>query len=251
MQLTIGYLYPDLLNLYGDRGNIECLQQRCLWRNIDYKIIPITIDTELTNELINSLDLIFMGGGEDNNQKQLQNDFIKQKGKLIKNYINNNGVGLFICGGYQLLGRYYQPYQGDKIKGLCVFDLHTQHFGRDKVRCVGNVNCKIQGIAYLKDKTLVGFENHGGRTYLNQPNQSLAIITMGDGNNGDDKTEGVVYKNTIGTYLHGPLLPKNPHLADYLIKIALEKKYDQEVELKTLDDKLEWETHINACGLKK
>lgn len=249
MNITIGHLYPDLLNLYGDRGNIECLQRRCTWRDIKVTTIPITIETDFTNELADEINLIFMGGGEDASQKQLYHDFINHKGELIKKYIENNGVGLFICGGYQLLGKYYRPYQGKDIKGLNVLNIYTQHFGRDKKRCVGNVVCQIKGVEYLNEKTLVGFANHGGRTFLGQDIKPLSLITTGEGNNGDDKTEGAVYKNIICTYLHGPLLPKNPHLADYLIKNALEKKYEKEVELPPLNDELEWATHKNALKL--
>jgi len=249
MELTIGHLYPDLLNLYGDRGNIECLIKRCQWRNIEVKILPTSIQDQLTDKLINQSTIIFMGGGEDMNQKSLYEDFVNNKGPWLKEYIENNGVGLFICGGYQLLGKYYRPYQGEDIKGLDILDLYTQHFGRDKKRCVGNVACEITGIDYLAGKTLVGFENHGGRTFLGKNTKPLSLITTGDGNNGDDKTEGAVYKNTIGTYLHGPILPKNPHLADYLIKKALEKKYGEEIEILPLNDVLEWETHKNVLKL--
>jgi lipid II isoglutaminyl synthase (glutamine-hydrolysing) len=249
MRLTIGHLYPDLLNLYGDRGNIECLKNRCEKRNIEVEIIPINVGIPISDDLMNSIDLLFMGGGEDTNQKELYNDFINNKGSLIKNYIKNNGVGLFICGGLQLLGKYYRPYEGRDIPGLGVLDLYTKHCGRDKTRCVGNVSCKITGIEYLKDKTLVGFENHGGRTYLEKETKPLAKILNGNGNNDDDKTEGVVYKNIIGTYLHGPLLPKNPHLADHLIRTALEKRNEKEIELQSLDDELEWEAHKNALKL--
>ncbi len=249
MKITIGHLYPDLLNLYGDRGNIECLQQRCQWRDIEVEIIPITIGIPINDELINIIDIMFMGGGEDISQKELHTDFINNKGPLIKKYIENNGVGLFVCGGLQLLGQYYKPYKGGDISGLGIFDLYTQHYGRDKSRCVGNVSCKITGIDYLKDKNLVGFENHGGKTYLEKDVKALGEIISGNGNNDEDKTEGAVYKNIIGTYLHGPLLPKNPHLADYLIKTALEKQNKKEVDLQPLDDELEWEAHKNALKL--
>jgi len=253
MQLTIAHLYPDLLNLYGDRGNIECLRQRCLWRGIEVEVR----NTSLNDDLPEQVDLMFMGGGEDISQKQLYEDFINIKGQQIKKHIENNGVGLFICGGYQLLGHYYKPYEGKNIKGLGVFDLYTQHFGRDKKRCVGNVVCE------WNNSKLVGFENHGGRSYFTkttpQPPPSkggggtkpLAKIITGYGNNGEDKTEGAVYKNTFGTYLHGPLLPKNPHFADHLIKLALEKKYNKKIELGVLGDELEWAAHDYCLRLKQ
>ena len=169
-------------------------------------------------------------------------------GQII-NHIKSGGVGLFVCGGYQLLGKYYRPYKGKDIKGLDIFDLHTRHFGLDKKRLVGNVTIDIEGIEFLKGKKLVGFENHGGRTYLEQNINMLGKIKTGSGNNNEDSTEGAVMHNCIGTYLHGPLLSKNPHLADYLIMTALERRYKKEVDLEPLDDDLEWETHKNAIKL--
>ena len=249
MNLAIGHLYPDLLNLYGDRGNVECLRMRSLWRNIECNIIPISLETNLTDEMMESIDILFMGGGEDLSQKQLYDDFITKKGQQIINHIKSGGVGLFVCGGYQLLGKYYRPYKGKDIKGLDIFDLHTRHFGLDKKRLVGNVTIDIEGIEFLKGKKLVGFENHGGRTYLEQNINMLGKIKTGSGNNNEDSTEGAVMHNCIGTYLHGPLLSKNPHLADYLIMTALERRYKKEVDLEPLDDDLEWETHKNAIKL--
>ncbi|PIT87233.1 MAG: glutamine amidotransferase [Candidatus Magasanikbacteria bacterium CG10_big_fil_rev_8_21_14_0_10_40_10] len=251
MNIVVGHLYPELLNLYGDRGNIICLQKRCLWRGLEFEIKPIAIETALNQKEMDKIDILFMGGGEDCGQKQLYYDFVNNKGRLIKQHIENAKAGLFVCGGYQLLGNYYRPYQGQDIQGLKIFDMYTQHFGRDKKRCVGNVVCQIQGPKYLKNKTLVGFENHGGRSFLNKSLSPLARTNIGDGNNGQDQTEGAIYKNTIGTYLHGPILPKNPHLADYLIKTALEKKYSQKIELTVLDDEVEWTAHKNALKLTK
>ncbi len=250
MRIAIIHLYPDLLNLYGDQGNIECLVKRCQWRNIEVEVIPITIGSQPQSEIYDlKSTIIFMGGGEDTDQKLLYEDFLINKWPWLKEYIKNNGVGLFICGGLQMLGHYYQPYDGVGIPGLGVIDLHTQHFGRDKKRCVGNVSTKIIGIKELENKIIVGFENHGGRTYLGKNTQPLGRVIVGSGNNSEDKTEGIVYKNTIGTYLHGPLLPKNPHLADWLIKTALEQKYKKEVALIPLDDTLEWEAHNQARHL--
>ena len=250
MRITILHLYPDLLNLYGDRGNIECLIKRCLWRGIETEVMPILLKNQSSNKKIDESTILFMGGGEDISQKELYNDFIKNKGESVKQYIESGGAGLFICGGLQLLGKYYHPYEGQEIPGLNILDIYTKHFGRDKVRCVGNVSCKIIGIEYLQNKTLVGFENHGGRTFLGNNARPFGKIINGFGNNGEDKSEGVIYKNTIGTYLHGPILPKNPHLADWLIKTALENKYKKEIALQPLDDKLEWEAHNRALKFK-
>jgi len=249
MNIKIGHLYPDQLNLYGDRGNIECLVKRCLWRDIECEIIPIEIG--VPTPPIEEIDILFMGGGEDTSQKQIYTDFINNKKGFLDQYINDGKVGLFICGGFQLLGKYYRPYSGKDIPGLSILNLFTKHFGRDRKRLVGNVISKITGIEYLESKTLVGFENHGGRTYLEKDTTPLAKIKTGKGNNDKDDCEGAVFKNCIGTYLHGPLLPKNPHLADYLIKTALEYKYKKEVDLPPLNDELEWHAHKNALKLSK
>lgn len=225
MKLTIGHLYPDLMNLYGDRGNIICLVRRCQWRGIDVEVKKI------------SPDILFMGGGQDRQQKIVAEDFKKGRGEDIKEFIENGGVGLFICGGYQLMGKFYRPAEGPDLKGLGIFDVETYHFGKEKPRCIGDVVVEWEG------KTLVGFENHGGRTYLGGNVKPLGKVIYGHGNNSEDRTEGAIYKNAFGTYLHGALLPKNPHFADYLIEIALKNKYGPDVELPPLDDTLEWQAH--------
>ncbi|PIS21542.1 glutamine amidotransferase [candidate division WWE3 bacterium CG08_land_8_20_14_0_20_41_15] len=245
MNLKIGWLYPDLLNLYGDRGNIECLMNRLKWRDISVDLIGISLKDKNN---FKEIDILFSGGGPDLSQKLVAEDFLHNKGDYIREFVENDGVGLYICGSFQLLGKYYRPYEGEDLKGLSVFDMYTEHFGLTKPRLVGNVvvSCDI-----FKDKenTLVGFENHGGRTFLGANLSPLGKVIHGFGNNGEDKTEGAVYKNSIGTYLHGPLLPKNPHLADLLIEKALKKKYGKPVELSGLDDTLEWSAHKNALHL--
>ena len=252
MKLTIGWLYPDLMSTYGDRGNIICLQRRCEWRGIEVIIEKVGIEEKVGK--LQECDLLFMGGAQDRQQKIASDDLFQKKGPVIKKMIENNVPGLFICGAYQFLGNYYQPAEGERILGLGIFDLYTQHPGFDKERCVGNavVKCHPEqsegshGILRLtpqNDNYLVGFENHGGRTYLGKNVEPLGKVVVGYGNNGGDKTEGCVYKNAIGTYLHGPVLPKNPHLADWLIKKALDKKYEKDVELEPLDDRLEWQAH--------
>ena len=225
MKLTIGHLYPDLMNLYGDRGNVICLVRRCQWRGIDVAIKEV------------SPDILFMGGGQDRQQKLVAEDFKKGRGEEIKEFVENGGVGLFICGGYQLMGKFYRPAEGPDLEGLGVFDVETYHFGKEKPRCIGNVAVSWQG------KTLVGFENHGGRTYLSKNVKPLGKVLYGHGNNSEDGTEGAVYKNAFGTYLHGALLPKNPRFADHLIELALKNKYGPDVKLDSLDDTLEWQAH--------
>lgn len=243
--LKIGWLYPDLMSTYGDRGNIICLQRRCEWRGIEVQVKAIS-QTSLANEL-HKCDLLFMGGAQDRQQKIAADDLYYYKGPIIKKMVENGVPGLFICGAYQFLGNYYQPAEGEKILGLGIFDLYTEHSGFDKKRLVGNIVIKLNKNYnnYNDYNSLVGFENHGGRTYLGELGGvgALGEVRVGYGNNGEDKTEGCVYKNAIGTYLHGPVLPKNPHLADWLIKKALDRKYQKSVELEPLDDRLEWQAH--------
>jgi len=225
VKLTIGHLYPDLMNLYSDCGNIICLVRRCQWRGIEVEVKEV------------SPDILFMGGGQDRQQKIVAEDFKKGRGEEIKEFIENGGVGLFICGAYQLMGKFYRPAEGPDLEGLGVFDIETYHFGKKKPRCIGNIVVDWQG------KTLVGFENHGGRTYLGDKVKTLGKVLYGHGNNSEDGTEGAVYKNAFGTYLHGALLPKNPHLADHLIELTLKNKYGPDVKLPPLDDTLEWQAH--------
>lgn len=227
MKLVIGYLYPELMNLYGDRGNIICLVRRCQWRGIDAEV----------KNIVDNSDILFMGGGQDRQQKIVAEDLRSGRGDEVKSFIEKGGVGLFICGAYQLMGEFYRPAEGPDLKGLGIFDLETYHFGKKKPRCIGNVVVDWRG------RTLVGFENHGGRTYLGDKVQPLGKVLCGHGNNSEDGTEGAVYKNAFGTYLHGSLLPKNPHFADYLIELALKNKYGSDVRLKSLNDSLEWQAH--------
>jgi len=261
MELTIGWLYPDLMSIYGDRGNIICLLKRCQWREIKVKLENISLTSHFS--LLTSCDLLFMGGAQDRQQKIAAKDLQETKGPIIKEMIENFVPGLFVCGAYQFMGHFYRPANGKEIEGLHIFDLHTIHPGKNKPRCIGDIIVKTQS-AKLKaqndsekvktkisnleirefDNFLVGFENHGGRTYLGNRVKPLGKVIVGFGNNGEDKTEGCLYKNAVGTYLHGPVLPKNPHVADYLIKLALEKKYGDEVKLKPLDDSLEWQAHM-------
>ena len=234
--LTIGWLYPELMSTYGDRGNILVLQKRCEWRNVNINIKEITIGSDLKE--MDNCDFFFMGGGEDKKQEICAKDLIPTgKGKILMEMLENNIPGLFICGAYQFLGKYYQPAVGDKIPGLGFLDLYTIHPGIEKPRCIGNI------VTQFSTFNLVGFENHGGRTYLGKNLKPLATVIKGFGNNDEDKTEGAVYKNTFGTYLHGPLLPKNPVFADLLIKLALQNKYHNEVKLEVLDDALENTAH--------
>ena len=230
MKITIGHLYPDLLNLYGDRGNIQCLMKRCQWRGSEAETSPFELEDEID---FSKLDIVLLGGGSDREQ-MLVCEKLKEIQKDFKAYVENYGVVIAICGGYQLLGNYYKTEQGT-MKGLELVDLYTE---QGEGRLIDNIVLQSD----LFDMPIVGFENHGGRTYI-KDNKPLGKVLYGAGNDGKSGYEGVVYKNVIGTYLHGPLLPKNPQLADLLISRALEKKYGKKIELEKLDDSEEQEAN--------
>ena len=230
MKITIGHLYPDLLNLYGDRGNIQCLMKRCLWRGIEAETIAFELGDKID---FSKLDIVLLGGGSDREQ-MLVCEKLKEIQKDFKAYVEDNGVVIAICGGYQLLGNYYKTDQG-MIEGLKLVDMSTE---QGKGRLIGNIVMQSD----LFDMPIVGFENHGGRTTIGN-NKALGKVLSGYGNDGQSGEEGVVYKNVIGTYLHGPLLPKNPQLAYILISRALEKKYGKKIELEKLDDSEEQEAN--------
>lgn len=223
MKLTIGHLYPDLLNLYGDRGNIQCLRKRCEWRGIEAEVKAFELDDAIRFE---NLDIVLLGGGSDREQ-MLVCEKLREIKKEFKAYVEDNGVVIAICGGYQLLGNYYKTEQGT-IPGLELVDICTE---QGEGRLIDNIVLKSD----LFDMPIVGFENHGGRTNI-KGNKALGKVLHGSGNDGTSGEEGVIYKNVIGTYLHGPLLPKNPQLADYLIQRALERKYGEKVTMTPLDD---------------
>ncbi|MBI2195800.1 MAG: cobalamin biosynthesis protein CobQ [Candidatus Levybacteria bacterium] len=231
LSLTIGWLYPDLMSTYGDRGNIITLQRRCEWRNIKTQIRRL--DVGFDEKRLATCDILFMGGAQDTQQKIVSRDFSTEKRILLKKLIEAGIPGLYICGAYQFLGKYYKEADGTIIKGLGILDLYTKNPGENSPRLIGNIAIKILST------TLVGFENHGGRTYIADKELALGKVVKGFGNNGEDRTEGIMYKNSVGTYLHGPVLPKNPKLADFLIAKALEVKYENKIKLEPLDDTLE------------
>jgi CobQ-like glutamine amidotransferase family enzyme len=184
-----------------------------------------------------------MGGAQDSQQKLVAEDLMQKK-SLLATHIEDGKPGLFICGAYQFLGTYYKEADGTVIPGLGIFDIHTIHPGTKSKRLVGNLLAdSTQLLPHAPLETIVGFENHGGRTYLGDNCTLFASVKKGYGNNGEDKTEGAVLKNSIGSYCHGPLLPKNPHVADFLIQKALEKKYNTSITLSALDDSLSYSAH--------
>lgn len=227
MILEIAHLYPDLLNLYGDSGNVRCLQKRCEWRNIECRVHPLVSGADFD---FDKYDIIFIGGGQDSEQSVVLNDLTDRKVNSLQNAVNVGKTVLAICGGYQLLGKYYETHDGKRMNFTGILDFYT--VGREK-RLIGNYEFKT------KDKIrIIGFENHSGRTYLGDGVSPLGRVIKGFGNNGKDKTEGVRFKNTFCSYCHGPMLPKNPDFADLLIKSALETKYGK-AELEPLDCTLE------------
>jgi len=243
-KIRIAWLYPDLMSTYGDRGNIICLTKRCTWRNIPVSIASITLETPISK--FEGCDVIFMGGAQDRQQKLASGDFLTKKGPVVKSMVEKGIPALFVCAAYQQIGHYYKPFEGDPIPGAGIFDLVTEHPGDQKKRLIGNVTAEILHPAELREKTIVGFENHGGRTALGQKLEPFARVTRGWGNNGEDGYEGAVYKNAIGSYFHGPLLPKNPYVADWLLTKALEIKYKENVKLSELDDTLEQHAHASV-----
>ena len=234
MELKICHLYPEVLNLYGDRGNILCMKRRLEARGISCSVTLAGIGD---NPDLTQFDLFFIGGGQDFEQEVLLDDLRGGKGDSIRSAVLDGKTFLCICGGYQMMGHYYQTHDGVKCEFLGAVDLHT----------VGGRKRMIDNYAYVLGEesggsTVVGFENHSGRTYLGEGVQPLGRVLKGCGNNGEDGTEGVRFRNLFGTYSHGPVLPKNPQFADEIIKTALQYKYGS-ADLEPLDDSMEMQAH--------
>jgi hypothetical protein len=229
MELNICHLYPDLLNVYGDIGNILVLKYRAQQRGIKINVSNVSIKDSFP---IDKYDITLFGGGQDYEQAIVSKDMVETKKDDLTEYIERGKVLLAICGGYQLLGKYYTTPEGEKLDGLNILDIYTE--GGD-TRFIGNTIIKNEDF----NETYVGFENHSGRTYIGNL-KPLGKVIAGYGNNGEDQQEGCIYKNTFGTYLHGSLLSKNPELADRLLSTALKNKYGEDIKLDPLDDNLEF-----------
>jgi CobQ-like glutamine amidotransferase family enzyme len=230
--LRVCSLYPELMNIYADRGNIAVLRARCEWRGLDFELSGVTVGDGLDPE---SADLFYMGGGQDRDQALVAADMVETKKDALHAAADRGAVVLAVCGGYQLLGHGYQL--GDRaLPGVGLADLRTVREPGE--RLIGN--CAIEADLGGGPRVIAGFENHGGRTYLGDDERPLGRVIRGHGNNGRDGFEGVHRGNVIGTYLHGPLLPKNVWLADRLIELALG------VELEPLDDRMEDAAHQSA-----
>ena len=233
MKLEIAFLYHDLMNIYGDRGNIITMTQRAKWRGIDVNVSSLTVGDKIDPE---KYDFYFFGGGQDKEQYTVADDLQGDAGRALKEAAANGAVFLSVCGGYQLLGHYYHPDKGADIPGIGILDVYTVAGNK---RCIGNV------IVESEFGTLVAFENHSGKTYLGPKARPLGKSVVGYGNNAKDGQEGAIQGNIFGCYLHGSLLPKNPHFADHLLKLSLKRRYGN-MDLAPLDDSIEMAAHRAA-----
>jgi CobQ-like glutamine amidotransferase family enzyme len=231
MELRVLALYPEQMNIYADRGNILFLQRRCEWHGIEFSYASAGPGEGLDPD---AHDLIYLGGGQDRDQRAVAADMVTTKRDALASAVADGAVMLAVCGGYQLLGHSYQLDE-ERLPGLGLADLETVR--EQGERLIGNV--AIEADLGGGPRTIAGFENHGGRTYLGNEATPLGRVLNGFGNNGKDGVEGVRRGNMIGTYLHGPLLPKNAWLADHLTSLALERRYGSAPQLEPLDDELE------------
>ena len=230
-KIRLCHLYPDLLNLYGDRGNILALIRRTSLRGIDMEVEAVSIGENFDPD---RYDMIFLGGGQDAEQNILRSDLVSVKGEQIKEAVAKDKVFLCICGGYQMMGHFYEEHDGHKIECLGAINIWT--VGK-KSRFIGDTVYSSE--LFPESAVLYGFENHSGRTYLGEGVIPLAKVLAGSGNNGEDGTEGAIYKNVYCTYSHGSFLPKNPAMTDFLIKRALEVQKGETYNLSPLSTEVE------------
>lgn len=234
MTINILHLYPKEMNLYGDHGNILALTRRLEWRGYKTNVIHYEPGMEIPKDV----DIIFGGGGQDSGQGKIEKD-LKKIAKVLKEKIGAGVPTLLICGLYQLMGKYFETAEGQRIEGTGVLDLYTK---AGPTRLIGNIVIDSEEFGEV-----VGYENHSGLTYLGEGLKPFGEVEIGDGNNDKDSGEGIRYKNCIGTYLHGPILPKNPKVTDFLIKTALKNK-GESIDLKPLDDVIENKAHKVAAS---
>ena len=239
MELKICHMYPDILNLYGDRGNVMCMSRRLRWRGIDVSVEKLPLGEQRS---LAGFDLIFIGGGQDFDRELLLDDLNRGKAREVRAAAEDGITFLTVCGGFQLMGSYLELPGGEKLGLIGAVDMYTvaadgRFTGNYKFTCTPGAG----------GSTVVGFENHSGRTYLGNGTEPLGIISCGHGNNGSDSSEGVHYKNVFGTYSHGPVLPKNPRLCDFILQTALERRYGS-AELSALDDSAELAAHDEMCS---
>ncbi len=217
-------LYPDVMSIYADRGNLIALRARCRQYGIECEVTPVTIGDALPEDA----DLVLIGGGQDQEQRRIAAD-LASKGVRLRDWAEDDVPMLTVCGGFQLFGHFYRTAQGEELPGVGIFDVTTVAPAPGAPRCIGDVLADAADLGEV-----VGFENHGGRTYLGPGARPFARVRHGFGNNGDDGTEGAVYREAIGTYLHGSLLPKNPAVTDRLILAALRHRYGPDTTVEVL-----------------
>jgi len=248
--IRLAFLYPDLMNIYGDRGNVIALTQRCRWRGLEIAVSELGLACAPDPD---DFDLYFFGGGQDREQLTVAEDLLRYKAAALRAAAARGAAVLAICGGYQLLANYYQPFNAQRLDGVGLFDAWTE---ASATRMIGNVAIELDAALAAEAgqvrSTVVGFENHSGKTRLGPGCRPLGRVMRGFGNNGEDGCEGAIQGHAIGCYLHGSLLPKNPHLADLLIRWALEHRYGASAPaLAPLADALEWQAHAAALCRKK
>jgi CobQ-like glutamine amidotransferase family enzyme len=234
----LAHLYPDVMNIYGDRGNAIALQYRCEARGIALEVVDVRVGDPFDPA---NFDIVIIGGGQDREQRRIADD-LGARGAALHAAVDDDMPMLAVCGGFQLFGHRYVDQDGGEIPGIGIFDMETQHPGGDIARCIGDV------VLATEFGDVVGFENHGGRTYLATGQAPFGRVVRGHGNNAEDGEEGARLNNAIGTYLHGSLLPKNPALADELILAALRRRYGEGAELAPLDDRTERAAHASAAA---
>lgn len=230
-KVKIAHLFPELLNLYGDGGNVMTLRRRCEWRGIDAEVMPVRYGERPS---FSDVDIVLLGGGSDREQR-IVCDQLLAVGDELRAYAADGGVLLAVCGGYQLLGHSY-TMGAETVRGLSIVDLYTD---RGEPRLIGNIMVDSP----VCDRPVVGYENHGGRTHLGAGVAPLGRVLHGHGNDGASGQEGCLWGNVLGTYVHGPLLPKNPGVADWLLARAIERRTGRPAELEPLDDSVELEAN--------
>ena len=243
LTIRVVTLYPEVMNVYADRGNLIALRARCRQHGVGCELTAVGIGDPLPAEA----DLLLIGGGQDREQRRIAQD-LAARGPLLREWVEQDAAVLAVCGGLQLFGRFYRTGDGEELPGVGVFDAVTVAPGPGSARCIGDVlaDAVVEGVGQV-----VGFENHGGRTYLGPDARPFARVLHGHGNNGDDGGEGAVYRQAIGTYLHGSLLPKNPALTDRLIVAALRHRYGPDVELSPVPDPYANRAHVAAVEVAR
>lgn len=239
VRVRVAHLYPEHLNIYADRGNIAVLERRAAWRGIGFEYLPVGLGEAVPG----GVDLVYVGGGQDREQALVAAD-LAAKGVALAGAVADGAALLAVCGGYQLLGRFYRDRGGVELPGVGLLPHFTVAGQR---RMIGDIllECELDA---GERRTLAGFENHAGRTFLDEGALPLGRVVHGFGNNGEDRGEGCRAGRVVGTYLHGPLLPRNPWLADWLLREALTHALGEPPELVCLDDGLEDAAHSVAAG---